>query len=945
MGRARGAVRVPGVKLRPADVQTKKKNVVESDNEDDAEVMMPPGVSKAIFKGVVLSATGIKTKRELFELVRRMGGTHSNDFTDATTHLIADGPGSQKYKCAVERDIPILKSSWVYAAHEKWLAADNFSLEALMEEHRHLPFIGMRFCVTGINTADVRERIHKLAKRNGGEYLKALDKTCTHLLCAVDNSDKISFSKKWNADRENARSRGEEVPASIQLLWEEWFWDSILKKGVLDYEPYLIINPRPDPMTRSIINTPDVTMKKDLPPQKGKALPTTLPLADLLTDNLDGAAPVKRKKDAAAQEWEAIVKMKNSNSSGHQSQVDKASREQGQDESGPTSSPMKKSWGMNQPNPVGAGQGWARRQPSKRSNGTGELSKGRATISAVPLPDEVDRQRTSNPAVSFLGKISRNNAFGEDKSEGNKGEPIKNTKVPNLDSRQIFTGSTFLLLGDASCNSVSSALQQAGGVIIMEGAPDYYIVRFVGGAEHSLQYPKTERRKFRTECWVERCLFEGRQCSVAENITYTPMVIRSPPPGISGYSLALSGLDSSERTWVSRLCRFLDIQISQNFSAKCTHLLCPTGEGIKCKKAKEWNIPIVGFEWLTQIASSATEDIMSIRGDIVESSVRVERSMEALKIDGAGNESTPLVSANDSPTKHLVGSSLQLISSENLSRNPSPTRSPQRRTLPETVYNQPISPSKEGIKTPHGSLTPRNTATILGQGPGSRSSRSMNSPIKLNTGTMGALQLEVKLAQNPVRSPTQRVVSSATPSPLAEIKDIPGETSDENSARLPFQLAFAKTLTKNIGAVIGAKRPAEDQGDIPFSATTNSSDGPRKRPRRPQAVRAKNQSGSSPNKLGQSTPPVYESTNGDNDDVSMYGGSLEMMDSVDKPSAAHIGIAVSYSDPNEVKEQQRLLMLLNGDEESSLDSTSRGRRTATSTTARRRSARYKANQL
>ncbi|CAG8611643.1 12618_t:CDS:2, partial [Acaulospora colombiana] len=209
MGRARGAVRVPGVKLRPADVQTKKKNVIESDNEDDAEDIKPPGVSRAIFKGVVLSATGIKNKRELFELVRRMGGTHSNDFTDATTHLIADGPGSQKYK--VDTSPPIAISTYAF-------------LVRCGTQHSYPQPI------LGINTADVRERIHKLAKSNGGEYLKALDKTCTHLLCAVDTSDKISFSNKWNTEREKAHSRGEEAPASIQLLWEEWFWDSILKR-------------------------------------------------------------------------------------------------------------------------------------------------------------------------------------------------------------------------------------------------------------------------------------------------------------------------------------------------------------------------------------------------------------------------------------------------------------------------------------------------------------------------------------------------------------------------------------------------------------------------------------------------------------------------------------------------------------------------------------------
>jgi twin BRCT domain len=93
----------------------------------------------------------------------------------------------------------------------------------------------MKICITGIETADVRARIHKLAKKYGGEYLKNLDKTCTHLLCAVDSSGKIEWANKNNAEREvmRARSDGRFVPPSIHLLWEEWFWDCVHRQGQL----------------------------------------------------------------------------------------------------------------------------------------------------------------------------------------------------------------------------------------------------------------------------------------------------------------------------------------------------------------------------------------------------------------------------------------------------------------------------------------------------------------------------------------------------------------------------------------------------------------------------------------------------------------------------------------------------------------------------------------
>jgi len=89
------------------------------------------------------------------------------------------------------------------------------------------------------------------------------------------------------------------------------------------------------------------------------------------------------------------------------------------------------------------------------------------------------------------------------------------------------------------------------------------------------EWPKEEHSKFRTECWLERCLFEKRVCSLEENVTYAPLLISSPPEGTcitllglttytpslcsgaSKFLVAFSGLDSFERTWVSRLLRSL----------------------------------------------------------------------------------------------------------------------------------------------------------------------------------------------------------------------------------------------------------------------------------------------------------------------------------------------------------------------------------------------------
>lgn len=446
-----------------------------------------------------------------------MGGTHSTDFTDMTTHLLAEAPGSQKYKvsnirrrvtsakdpfqCAIERGIPVLNSSWVYEAHQRWLAGEVFSLDSMLDPHRLLPFQGVRLCVTGIDIADVRARIHKLTKLNGGEYIKNLDKTCTHVLCAVSTSEKVTWTNKVNREREIARVRSglQDIPDPIQLVWEEWFWDCIYLKGrlvpvlehhaeatvgLLECQSYHISKPRPEPMSRDVMQSPEV-FTTALPPQPPK-LPPPVPLASLLCDPGDSIVQVKRKKGAGIKEWETIVgrqgytvvngEMRNVGSSSYSMELDESF---GQSSS---SSPMKKKWALNNNEPPLMAKGWSRRSPSKRQAfGTSNLSSSPKKPLAIRLPSDADNAEPGpDSAVSFLGKMSRTSAFDDeirqrDPRPSAVAEPSK-SQAP----KQVLEGLMVSLLGDASCNAVSKAVTEAGGKILKEGVPNYYIVRLVG---------------------------------------------------------------------------------------------------------------------------------------------------------------------------------------------------------------------------------------------------------------------------------------------------------------------------------------------------------------------------------------------------------------------------------------------------------------------------------
>ncbi|KAG8774931.1 hypothetical protein FRC16_004971, partial [Serendipita sp. 398] len=738
MGRSRGGVKVPNVKLRPAlpnNTSKLRRKVVESDEEEPVESLALQ-VDRAVFRGVMVCASGVKDKRDIFELVRRMGGSHTTDFTDLTTHLIASEPGSEKYRCALERGTPVVTTSWVYEAHERWLAGELFSVHDMVDAHRLPPFNGVKICITGNEVADVRNRIHKQTRLHGGEYLKSLDKTCTHLLCSSEKTSKVEWANRVNAEREVARAQAErEDEPPINILWEEWFWDCLFIKGHLDYDRYYITNPRPKPMSESVMVSPSLS-RSSLSPEPGPStLPKIVPLSGLLSAAQDSVAPARRMKHAATREWEAIMKPR-----GYGSQSQQLSKSMDIGDVGPSSdSPMKKNWVFN----------------------------------------------------SFDDK-----------------------------PKSVFSGLSFRAIGDAACDNVFTAITHASGTILTDGLPDYYIVRLVGGSQAMQEYPLNERSKFRTECWLERCLFEGRLCPVEDNITYAPFIVKLPVAGTSHFLVALSGLDSSQKTWVTRLLRLLDIKVSQYFSVQCSHLLCPTRTGIKCKKADEWSIPIVDLEWLIKIAKDAIVTTEHSRASKSDTRAKMEASMKEMKL---GITSRPPINENEPVYSPIFNISSPSRRTED-PRPASPTSpSPQRKRR---------LPGAEEFATNQESVTALpDISQLNSQFPSTTSDFTGITPTDMAEGGTSIA------TATPRRSGDESIVlpipSSATPSPFKGPGDV--STSDKPVGS-KISAKTASALQRNIGAILGSKRVAEEDNDTDATnSATNGAEGPRKRPRRPRA--------------------------------------------------------------------------------------------------------------
>ena len=84
--------------------------------------------------------------------------------------------------------------------------------------------------------------INREVTKGGGIYVKQIERPVrvTHLLCANTSdgeSEKVRYAEKFNRMGE----------ANIQIVWEDWFWDSLRYGGQFDEGGYEVTKPPPPP--------------------------------------------------------------------------------------------------------------------------------------------------------------------------------------------------------------------------------------------------------------------------------------------------------------------------------------------------------------------------------------------------------------------------------------------------------------------------------------------------------------------------------------------------------------------------------------------------------------------------------------------------------------------------------------------------------------------------
>ncbi|KAJ7226651.1 hypothetical protein B0H12DRAFT_241686 [Mycena haematopus] len=304
--------KVPNVRLRPAqagamararDASPEQTSWWAADSQQmvgSDDTVMIGGSCPRPFKNVVVCATGVADKPALFKLALELGATSVSAFTDRVTHLVAENHGGAKYLCALERGIPILTPSWIIESHRIWQHGDDVDLAASIAAHRLPVFSGVTLCISGIANIVKRTQINKELTANGGTYVKALERPVkvTHLLCGAEQSeetDKMRYADKFN--------RAGEANPPIQLVWEDWFWDSLDCGGRFDESNYQARLPRPQRRQRRSTESALCLFSTLRHPD-----PRTRTSPVHLDDDDDELAPVQRLPGVTLELWGSLLK-------------------------------------------------------------------------------------------------------------------------------------------------------------------------------------------------------------------------------------------------------------------------------------------------------------------------------------------------------------------------------------------------------------------------------------------------------------------------------------------------------------------------------------------------------------------------------------------------------------------------------------------------------------
>jgi DNA replication regulator DPB11 len=389
--------------------------------------------------------------------------------------------------------------------------------------------------------------VPSLIIKNGGTLTSEATRDLTHVIVFgdnrgeperenVENRDKIKWARRTNsiAKKESGSTK------LIKIVWEEWFWDCIALKGTsacslnfgalqllcvgrCNEENYDVTRPRPARDDASGRWSSLSCYLSDVLTNPWLIAPLgSWPPPSLLFSHPSTPAPVIHQHHYRSSSLDpaTIARL----------------------DTPETSADL----------------------PPRRNKG-----KSRA-FPAIPLPnglegDNISRKddrkaessaRTSQPSPLATAATPPSSSIPLAVSSGSTSEPPKSQFI--VESPLIFVGMKFQVLGDADSPALLGALRDSGGTVLSPSGSnsktddvDFIIVRLaryvmlrvwgygsvflahlISAAPFFRDASRQDKARFRTECWVEQCLFEGRIADPEENIVYSPLRTKVPVEGV-----------------------------------------------------------------------------------------------------------------------------------------------------------------------------------------------------------------------------------------------------------------------------------------------------------------------------------------------------------------------------------------------------------------------------
>lgn len=275
--RAHRSTKIPNVKLRPAQRESatttassskqhqnklsRQRGDLLDDREDaahfrqlrddgrdqgahlDADFI---GTSARPLKGAVISITGLgDSKSTLTQYARELGARVEGNLTEDVTHLIADRPGSEKYRFALELGMHIVSPNWIVQVRNAWLSGEDVDAEHLEQQHQLPALNNTIICFSALGGSE-RRTLVALAKALGATVSDELrfDGTITHLVSATADPNASSsvhhllhFLDRSRHGRNGSR---EQAAARILAVRPEWLTDCQQAAGCLSEQTYSI---------------------------------------------------------------------------------------------------------------------------------------------------------------------------------------------------------------------------------------------------------------------------------------------------------------------------------------------------------------------------------------------------------------------------------------------------------------------------------------------------------------------------------------------------------------------------------------------------------------------------------------------------------------------------------------------------------------------------------